>query len=139
MEEKILLEGVTNPISPPGFVVKNGHGILTTTRFIYGKHSFGKIFAMGLLANLTRGDYEYEIPLHDIATVTTGRFRLGHALTISKKDGTILKYAIFKPGSWQAAFDQALSGAKQESDVLMKYTKSEAPNAKTFALVAARH
>ena len=112
MEEKILMEGITNQVA--GLVVKNGHGILTTKRFIYSKHSMAKIMVMGVLVNATKGSYEYDIPLEDIATATADRFRLGHALTITKKDGTVFKYGIVKPKEWQAAFDKALAGEFSE-------------------------
>ena len=112
MEEKILMEGITNQVA--GLVVKNGHGILTTKRFIYSKHSMAKIMVMGVLVNATKGSYEYDIPLEDIATATADRFRLGHALTITKKDGTVIKYGIAKPKEWQAAFDKAMSGDVQD-------------------------
>ncbi len=59
MEEKILIEGITNQVA--GLVVKNGHGVLTTKRFIYSKHSMAKIMAMGVLVNATKGTYEYDI------------------------------------------------------------------------------
>lgn len=108
MEEKILMEGITNQVA--GLVVKNGHGVLTTKRFIYSKHSMAKIMAMGVLVNATKGTYEYDIPLADIAAASADRFRLGHALTITKKDGTVIKYGIVKPKEWQAAFDKALAG-----------------------------
>lgn len=112
MSEQVLMEGIANPVA--GLVVKNGHGVLTTERFIYSKHSMAKIIAMGALVNATKGTYEYDIPLDEIATVTADRFRLGHALTITKKDGAVLKYGIAKPKEWQSAFDKALFGAIQE-------------------------
>lgn len=126
MAEQILMEGITNPVA--GLVVKNGHGILTSERFIYSKHSMAKIMAMGALVNATKGTYEYEIPLTDIAKATADRFRLGHALTITKKDGTVLKYGIAKPKEWQSAFDKALSGE------IVPSVKSaeESPVAKNF-------
>ena len=113
MEERILMEGITNQVA--GLVVKNGHGVLTTKRFIYGKHSLAKIAVMGALVNVTKGTFEYDIPLEDIATATADRFRLGHALTITKKDGTVIKYGIAKPKEWQAAFDKALAGDQAEA------------------------
>ena len=112
MEEKIVMEGVANPVTK--LMVQNGHGVLTTKRFIYGKHSLGKTLALGILVNATKGSFEYDIPLEDIATATADRFRLGHALTITKKDGTVFKYGIVKPKEWQAAFDKALAGEFSE-------------------------
>ena len=127
MEEKILMEGITNQVA--GLVVKNGHGILTTKRFIYSKHSMAKIMVMGVLVNATKGSYEYDIPLEDIATATADRFRLGHALTITKKDGTVIKYGIAKPKEWQAAFDKAMAGDVQDQPGA---PEEAAPVAKSF-------
>ena len=127
MEEKILMEGITNQVA--GLVVKNGHGILTTKRFIYSKHSMAKIMVMGVLVNATKGSYEYDIPLEDIATATADRFRLGHALTITKKDGTVIKYGIAKPKEWQAAFDKAMAGDVQDQPGA---PEEAAPAAKSF-------
>ena len=127
MEEKILMEGITNQVA--GLVVKNGHGILTTKRFIYSKHSMAKIMVMGVLVNATKGSYEYDIPLEDIATATADRFRLGHALTITKKDGTVIKYGIAKPKEWQAAFDKAMAGDVQDQPGA---PAEAAPAAKSF-------
>lgn len=73
-----------------------------------------KIMVMGVLVNATKGSYEYDIPLEDIATATADRFRLGHALTITKKDGTVIKYGIAKPKEWQAAFGKAMAGDVQD-------------------------
>lgn len=109
MEEKVLMEGIANQVA--GLVVKNGHGVLTSRRFIYSKHSLAKIAVMGALVNLTKGSYEYDIPLENIATATAERFRLGHALVITKKDGAVLKYGIAKPKEWQAAIDRAMQEA----------------------------
>lgn len=113
MHEKILMEGVTNPLTKKGFATKNGHGVLTNRRFIYSKHSLAKIMAMGILVNATKGSYECEIPLEDIEKAKTGKHMLGYALTITRKDGSVLKYGIMKPLEWQIAFDNALD---QETD-----------------------
>lgn len=109
MEERVLMEGIANQVA--GLAVKNGHGVLTNRRFIYSKHSLAKIAVMGALVNLTKGSYEYDIPLEDVATAGAERFRLGHALVITKKDGTVLKYGIAKPKEWQAAIDKAMQEA----------------------------
>lgn len=112
MAEQVLMEGIANPVA--GLVIKNGHGVLTTKRFIYSKHSLAKIAVLGAFVNLTKGTYEYEIPLNEITTASAERFRLGHALIITKKDGTVLKYGIAKPKEWQAAFDKALSDTAEQ-------------------------
>ena len=123
--EKILMEGIANPVS--GLIVKNGHGILTNARFAFCKHSLAKTLTIGAFVNLTQGSYEYDIPLEDIATVVTERFRLGHALTITKKDGTVFKYGILKPKEWQFAFEHAMSGLSDTSA-----PETEMPSEKKF-------
>ena len=116
MEEKVLMEGIANPVA--GLVIKNGHGALTTKRFIYGKHSMAKILVLGALVNLTKGSFEYDIPLDEIESAKVERFRLGHALTITKKDGTVFKYGIGKPEEWRQAFELALSGGGETAEEL---------------------
>ena len=113
--EKVLMEGTTNLVT--GIVVKNGHGVLTSERFIYGKHSLSKIAVMGAITYFTRGSYEYDILLNDIASATVDRFRLGHALTITKTDGTVYKYGIGRPHEWQLAFDNALKNRKSRTEM----------------------
>lgn len=122
MEERVLMEGIANQVA--GLAVKNGHGVLTNRRFIYSKHSLAKIAVMGALVNLTKGSYEYDIPLEDIATAAAERFRLGHALVITKKDGTVLKYGIAKPKEWQAAIDEAM---REDAGAAGEETKPPAP------------
>ena len=50
--------------------MENGHAMLTNQRFIYSKHSFVKIAAMGVLVNLTKGDLGFDIPITDIKEAT---------------------------------------------------------------------
>lgn len=109
MQEKVLMEGVANPLSKNGFATKNGHGVLTTKRFIYSKHSLAKIFVIGIFVNATKGTYDYELPMEDIASADTGKHLLGHAMTIIKKDGTTLKYGIMKPLDWKIAWGNAMN------------------------------
>ena len=59
MEEKILIEGLCNRVK--GAFVENGHAVLTNKRFIYSKHSLTKIAAMGVLVNLTKGDFDFDM------------------------------------------------------------------------------
>ena len=67
MAEQIILQGLCNQVK--GAVVENGHGMLTNQRFIYSKHSLAHIAVMGAFVNLTRGDFEFDIPLADITEV----------------------------------------------------------------------
>lgn len=61
MHEAIISQGVCNRIK--GAFVENGHAMLTNQRFIYSKHSFAKIAVMGALVNLTKGDFDFDIPI----------------------------------------------------------------------------
>lgn len=112
MEEKVLVEGVANPIVKFG-IVKNGRGILTNKRFIFCKHGLAKVLAIGMLINLTKGEYEYDIPLSDIKSIETGKYKLGHALTITTNDGKVYKYGILKEADWKIAIANALSGSEE--------------------------
>ena len=114
MEEKILVEGVANPLSKHGFALKNGHGILTNKRFIFCKHSLAKTLTIGILINLTKGDYEYDIPVDEIerAEIINKGIR-GNVLCIYSNNGDIHKYAILKALDWKIAFSNALSGREQ--------------------------
>ena len=67
MQETIILQGVCNRIK--GAFVENGHAMLTNQRFIYSKHSFAKIAVMGALVNLTKGDFDFDIPIADITDI----------------------------------------------------------------------
>lgn len=67
MAEQIVLQGLCNQVK--GAIVENGHGMLTNQRFIYSKHSLAHIAVMGAFVNLTRGDFDFDIPLADITEV----------------------------------------------------------------------
>lgn len=109
MEEKIIIEGLANRIKSK-FNVQNGHGTLTNQRFIYSKHNFSKIAVMGVLANLTKGDYEFDIPIDEIREVARGKHGLSkNVLLITQENGTIHKFAVTKYLEWEIAFKNLLS------------------------------
>ncbi len=116
MEEKVLMEGVANPLSKHGFSKNPGRCILTNKRFIYCKHSMAKILAIGIWVNLTKGNYDYEIYLKDIRSASIDKFRFNHKLTITTNDGKTYQYLISKALEWQIAFGNALSGRDNEDD-----------------------
>ena len=62
-QEKVIKEGVCNRVKSKLFV-ENGHGLLTDKRFIYNKHGFGKLLAIGVFVNLTKED-EYNFYFND--------------------------------------------------------------------------
>lgn len=114
MQEKIVMEGLANRVKGT-FNVQNGRGILTDHRFIYSRHKLSKIIAIGALVNLTQGDYEFEIPLSDIASVSRGKQGLSsNVLVIETKGGDSYKFAVTKYLEWEIAFNNVLSSPAAE-------------------------
>jgi hypothetical protein len=103
MDERILMEGICNPLSKRGFATKNGRGILTNKRFIFCKHSIAKVLAIGALVNLTEGEYEYDILAENVVSAETKRHMLGKALFITTRDGVTRGYGITKSEHWNIA------------------------------------
>jgi hypothetical protein len=115
MEEKVLMEGVANPLSKRGFAFKNGKGVLTNKRFIYCKHKLSKTLIIGVWINLTKGDYEYDIPLENIKKIQIESKGIrGHVLHLHVEGEPIKKYGIMKPLDWEIAFNNALSNDSVE-------------------------
>lgn len=84
--EIVIKEGLCNRVKSK-FFVQNGHGLLTNKRFIYSKHSLGKILVTGAFVNLTKGSYEFEIPIDDIAELADGRQGVSKTIIIRTKSG----------------------------------------------------
>lgn len=108
MEEKVLIDGLANRIKG-AMNVQNGHGTLTNARFIYSKHGLGKILAMGALVNLTKGAYEFEIPILDIQSVSRGKHGLSSSiLVLETRSGEVYRFAVTKYEEWEIAFRRAM-------------------------------
>lgn len=101
MQETIILQGLCNRIK--GAFVENGHAMLTNQRFIYSKHSFAKIAAMGLLVNLTKGDFDFDIPITDITSIEETK-RLFDKILIIRTQDTEYKFFFTKLEEWKIAF-----------------------------------
>ena len=113
MEEKIIMEGLANRVKSK-FNVQNGRGILTNRRFIYSRHKLSKILAIGVLVNLTQGDYEFDIPVSEIKSVSQGKQGLSNnVLVIETKNGELYKFAVAKYLKWEIAFRNVLSNEEQ--------------------------
>lgn len=84
--EIVIKEGLCNRVKSK-FFVQNGHGLLTNKRFIYSKHSLGKILVAGPFVNLTKGSYEFEIPVDGIAEIADGRQGVSKTIIIRTKSG----------------------------------------------------
>lgn len=128
MEEKILIEGLCNRVK--GAFVENGHAMLTNKRFIYSKHSLTKIAAMGVLVNLTKGDFDFEIKIEDIKEVSEAKRLFDKILVVSTMFGDEYKFFFTKLEEWKIHFNNLLSNTdnNQQSadsvsvaDELMKF------------------
>ena len=128
MEEKILIEGLCNRVK--GAFVENGHAMLTNKRFIYSKHSLTKIAAMGVLVNLTKGDFDFEIKIEDIKEVSEAKRLFDKILVVSTMSGDEYKFFFTKSEEWKIHFNNLLSNTdnNQQSadsvsaaDELMKF------------------
>lgn len=101
MQETIILQGVCNRIK--GAFVENGHAMLTNQRFIYSKHSFAKIAMMGALVNLTKGDFDFDIPIAAITEIEETKRLMSKVLVIRTQD-TEYKFFFTKLEEWKIAF-----------------------------------
>lgn len=101
MQETIILEGVCNRIK--GAFVENGHAMLTNQRFIYSKHSLAKIAVMGALVNLTKGDFDFDIPVSDITKIEETKRLLSKILVIQTQ-AEEYKFFFTKLEEWKIAF-----------------------------------
>lgn len=112
MQETIILQGVCNRIK--GAFVENGHAMLTNQRFIYSKHSFAKIAAMGVLVNLTKGDFDFDIPITAIKDIEETKRLMSKVLVIRTKD-TEYKFFFTKLEEWKIAFSNAQEQSESDS------------------------
>lgn len=112
MEEKILIQGICNRIK--GAFVENGHGMLTNKRFIYSKHSLAKIAAMGILVNLTRGDFDFDIQISNIKEVSERKRLFQRILVVTTFSGDEYSFYFSKIEEWKIHFDNLLN---KESEV----------------------
>lgn len=101
MQETIILQGICNRIK--GAFVENGHAILTNQRFIYSKHSLSKIVVMGALVNLTKGDFDFDIPITDIINIEETKRLMSKILVIETQD-TEYRFFFTKLEEWKIAF-----------------------------------
>ena len=106
-EEKIIKEGLCNHVKNK-FFVQNGHGLLTNKRFIYSKHSLAKIAAMGVLVNLTKGNYDFEIPISEIAGLKEGKQGISKTIIIVTKTGEEYNFYFTDRQIWLIEFQNLI-------------------------------
>lgn len=108
--EVVLMQGLCNRIKSP-FYVQNGKAMLTDRRFVYLKHSFVKTLAIGLLVNLTPGEYEFDIPLSEICSIEEGRQGVSQTIVINTKSGERYHFYFTNREQWKAAFRNSVPAA----------------------------
>ena len=123
MQETIILQGVCNRIK--GAFVENGHAMLTNQRFIYSKHSFASIAVMGALVNLTKGDYDFDIPIAAITEIEETKRLMSKVLLIRTQD-TEYKFFFTKLEEWKIAFSNVREQSEENCKVEDMPTQSTA-------------
>lgn len=110
-EEIAIKEGLCNRVKSKLFV-QNGHGLLTNKRFIYSKHSFAKIAVMGVLVNLTKGSYDFDIPISDIKEIKDGRQGISKTIIICTKSGEEYNFYFKDREKWLFEFKNIINKYK---------------------------
>ena len=106
--EKIIMQGLCNRVKSPIFV-QNGNAILTNHRFIYLKHSLAKTMAIGAFVNLTKGSYDFDIPLSNISNIEDGRQGISKTIIINTKDGKRYNFYMTNREEWKLKIQSALT------------------------------
>jgi len=93
---------------------KNGHGVLTDKRFVFGSSNRLKKISEGAAANFAvaraKGGIDFDIPLTEIASVSEGKQGFSSLFAIETNNGTY-KFALLKKSQlpeWMDAFNKAL-------------------------------
>ena len=105
--EIVIKEGLCNRIKSKLFV-QNGRGMLTNKRFIYSKHGFGKILAMGVFVNLTKGTFDFDIPVSEIAAIRDGRQGVSKTIIVVTKSGDEYNFYFTDRERWIIEFNNLI-------------------------------
>ncbi len=114
MQETIIIEGICNRIK--GAFVENGHGMLTNQRFIYSKHSLAKMAVMGVLVNLTKGSFDFDIPISNIINIEESK-RLFDKILVIKTSDSEYKFYFTKLENWKISFQNVLNTSDITSSI----------------------
>ncbi len=107
-KEVVIKEGLCNRVKSKLFV-ENGHGLLTNKRFIYSKHSLAKIAVMGVLVNATKGSFDFEIPVNQIAGIKEGRQGISKTIIICTKSGEEFNFYFTDKLKWEIEFQNLIN------------------------------
>ena len=105
--ETIIMEGLCNRVKSALFV-ENRSAILTNKRFVYLKHSLAKTMVIGALVNLTKGSYDFDIPLANILNIEDGRQGISKTIVINTKDGERYNFYVTKREEWKICIQSAI-------------------------------
>ena len=105
--EKIIMKGLCNRVKS-AIMVQNGNAILTNRRFIYMKHAIAKTMIVGAFVNLTKGSYDFEIPLQDIAKIEDGRQGISKTIIIYTKSGEKYNFYFSKREEWKIMLQSSI-------------------------------
>lgn len=105
--ERVIMHGLCNRVKS-ALYVQNGKALLTSHRFVYLKHSFAKILAIGVLVNLTSGDFDFDIPLSAIQSIEDGRQGVSKTIIINTKSGERYNFYFTKREEWKIAIQSAM-------------------------------
>jgi len=93
---------------------KNGHGVVTNKRFVFGNSKALKKIAAGSAVSFAavraKRDIDFDIPLETIVSVSEGKQGFSSLFVLSTNDGEY-KFALMKKTElpeWIAAFNKAL-------------------------------
>lgn len=114
MQETIIIEGICNRIK--GAFVENGYGMLTNQRFIYSKHSLAKMAVMGVLVNLTKGSFDFDIPISNIISIEESK-RLFDKILVIKTSDSEYKFYFTKLENWKISFQNVLNTSDITSSI----------------------
>ena len=108
--EIVLMQGLCNRIKKsfgPAALTENGSAILTNHRLIYLKHSPAKILAIGVLTLLTKGDFEFDIPLNQITDIEEKQQGLNKIIIINTKSNENYSFFFTKREEWKIKIESA--------------------------------
>ncbi len=110
-QEIVIKEGLCNRVKSKLFV-ENGYGLITNKRFIYNKHSFGKILVMGVFVNATKGSFDFEIKLNDISNLKDGKQGVSKTIIICTSAGEEYNFYFTDRQKWIIEFTNLLGADK---------------------------
>ena len=110
--EVIIMKGLCNRVKSP-LLVQNGNALLTNKRFVYLKHSLAKIMVIGAFVNLTKGSFDFDIPLENISSIEDGRQGISKTIIINTKDGEQYNFYVTNREEWKIKLQSAIESIKK--------------------------